>query len=73
MVYSFARSSFETTWSRKIQFVVLLLLAPKKNLGTALITSSGDVTAAHPAHPHKVCMPPRYPDDLSRVSSSFHH
>ena len=71
MVYSFARSSFETTWSRKIQFVVLLLLAPKKNLGTALSTSSGgDVTAAHP---HKVCMPPRYPDDLSRVSSSFHH
>ena len=68
MVYSFARSSFETTWSRKIQFVVLLL-APKKNLGTAL-TSSGDVTAAHP---HKVCMPPRYPDDLSRASSSFHH
>ena len=40
MVYSFARSSFETTWSRKIQFVVLLLLAPKKNLGTALSTLS---------------------------------
>ena len=35
MVYSFARSSFETTWSRKIQFVVLLL-APKKNLGRPL-------------------------------------
>ena len=73
MVYSFARSSFETTWSRKFQSyysTAVLLLAPKKNLGTALITSSGDVTAAHP---HKVCMPPRYPDDLSRVSSSFHH